>query len=261
MLYLTKAELTNNNEPIYDLFETHTESTIRADTELVIQLIKTHGMEAKNIYIEDNKVLIKDWPHNIKPYSKNKGERALNYILLGKINEQKFKVINCGGGVILATNEYLKELIDCNIVANCKVKGHRWSGYRSIDTYTIVTDPDFISQIDEKYKEFKAKAMLLGMDISFDYIIENKEVKIKRYIGTSNRVMIPNFITAICYEAFAHARIQELTLNTGLKHIGNNAFAGNKVKSIVLPKTVEFVCRQASDIKLTKLNPNTIIID
>ena len=253
--------LKNNNEPIYDIFETHTESTIRANTKLVIDLIKTHKIEAKNLYIEDNKVQIKDWPHSIKPYSKNRYERESSYILLSKVNEQKFKMLNCGGGVILATDEYLKELIYCNAVAKCKIKGSKQKSYSSIDTYTIVTGPDFISYVDEKYKEFRLKALLLGMDISFEYIIENTEVKVKRYTGNSYKVIIPNFITAIRYEAFANAGIQELTLNNGLKHIGNNAFDGNKVKSIELPETVEFVCRQASDIKFTKINTNTIIIE
>ena len=265
MIYLTKVERKNSKELVYNIFETHTESIITADEELVIKLINTHGIEAKNIYIENNKVKVKEWPHSIIPYSENREDRTSDYILLSKINENRFKLFNCVTGVIYAFENYLKELIKFDRVANCT---NDEKIYKSIDTYSIKTDLAFAESINNKYTEFRGKTLLLGMDISFNYIIENDEVKITKYTGNSHKIILPNFITTICDSAFEYRGIQELTLNTELRYIGSNAFKGNRLKFIELPDKVRLVGQNAFDFnsesnqrEYKKTNTNTIIID
>ena len=63
--------------------------------------------------------------------------------------------------------------------------------------------------------------------------------------------------------------IKELTLNNGLKYIGNNAFKYNKLDYVKIPETVEIVGHRAFDYNsnLTglriyeTLNKKTIVID
>ena len=269
MIYLTKVEIESNKEIIYNLFETHTESVIKANTKLVIDLLNNHRLRAKNIYTENNTVRIKEWPHSIKPYSEDRGERTSDYILLSKLNENRFKLFNCVTGVIYAFENYLKELIKFNRVANCISEE---KVYKSIDTYDIKTDIEFEKHIANKYKEFRAKALLIGRDIEFDYIIENEEVKITKYTGNSQRVIIPSFITTICNSVFEYRGIQELSLNKELRYIGSNAFKGNRIKFVEIPEKVELVGQNAfdfnSDFKgehnkkvYQKLNTNTLIIE
>ena len=266
MLYLIKVVESTDKKTIYHLFETHTESVIKANEELTIKLINHHRMRAKNIIIEKEKIVLKEWPHKITHCSEDKNTGVLDYILMGKSSEQEFKLINPASTVTHIREKRLKELIDIGDVANCDFVEGTEKIYRSTDTYTIKTDPKFKALIDQKYREFIAKTNLLGLDISFRYVIENHDVKIKSYTGTSEKVILPSFITTVCGSVFMYRHIYELKLNKGLKHIGAAAFAGNNLKYIEIPETVEFICQQACDFNHTqivckKMNPNTLMIN
>ena len=255
------------SKDIYHLFETHTESIIKAREDLVIELLEKRKIEAKNIYIKHKKIQIKEWPHNIKPYSVNKADRESEFILLGQINDQRFKLINNTEGVVYATEKQLKRLILFNRVANCSYED---GTEKSIDTCSIKIDPELIRQTKQKYEEFRAKTRLLGLDVAFEYTIENEDIKITKYTGTSAKVILPNFITTICKEAFMRAHLEEIILNAGLKHVGNGAFAFNRIKHADIPEAVEIVLQNAfifnipgveHSVTYRKLNTNTLIIE
>ena len=269
MLYLIKVDKVKDRDSTYHLFDTHTESVIEANTKLVLELINTYKMEIKNIYIEDNTIQIKDWPHKIEPYSRNKKDRESSYVLLGRVREGLFKTVVSIGRVDYLSEESLKSVIEKGWVANCEYAADGDKTYKSVDTYSIKTDPNFIKHIREKYTEFIAKTALLGMDTSFKYTIENEEVKLTSYTGSSKKVILPSFITTVCGRAFHHTGIQELKLNEGLKYIGKDAFCANNLNFVSIPSTVEFVGQSAFYYNVdgahnkkiyTKLNKNTLIL-
>ena len=81
--------------------------------------------------------------------------------------------------------------------------------------------------------------------MSFKYKIENREVKIESYTGTSQRVVIPNFVSTICRSAFNNTGVLEIKLNEKLKYIGSYAFKECNIKEIVIPESVEIICKNA----------------
>ena len=268
MLYLFKVEIKSDNNIIYHLFETHTESKIQADDKLVIQLINNPKMGIKNMSIEDNKIQIKEWPLGINQHENGKNDRKSDYILLNRLNENNFKLFSCfTNETVTLSDIQLKMVIESNRIANCNCENEI---YKSIDTYNVKTDKKFIEHIKMEYEKFRLKTLIFGMDIKFSFIIENEEVKLKKYTGKSKKVILPSFATALCDSALAYKGIQELTLNSGLRHIGNNAFNGNNIQTIELPRTVEFVgqityMRNTNEMTIrktyTKLNPDTILIN
>ena len=270
MLYLVRYyEEPKDMDTYYYMFETHTESVLKVNSKDLIQLITEYGMEAKNVYIKNNEIQIKKWPHNIIQYTEKEKKRSLEYILLSKVTEKSFKMFRFTGETVQITDNYLKKIIQDGRVANCDYIEDKEIIYSSIDTYETKIDSDFERYIAKKYEEFIAKTLLLGMDISFNYVIENEDVKLKKYTGNSYKVVIPSFITTICPEVFQYEGLSELILNNGLKYIGSRAFQGNSIKYIDIPKTVEIICHDAfksngaiNDTKeiYTKLNSKTIII-
>ena len=284
MLYLIKfqnlAKLLNNlstngkhiednDESGYDLFETHTESILKVGKTGLIEILEDHRLEAKNIHINNGKIQIKDWPNSIQAHSSREAYAESEYILLGRLSDNWFKVVNTSGEVEQMSEARLKQAIDSGEIANCDVINGDERIYRSTDTYKMNTDPKFEADINKKYTEFTAKSALLGLHISFDYEIENNDVKIIKYTGKSPKAIIPSFVTTICKGAFQFSWLKQLTLNNGLKYIGNEAFTGNSLKCVELPETVEFVGQSTfgydglgvnSSEKYKKLNPNTLIV-
>ena len=269
MLYLIKYQKLRDGKDIYSLFETHTDSVITVSESTVLELINKHGMEVKNIYIENNRIRVKDWPHAINLHSMDRKDRESEYILLSTIHEIVYKLVDTSGMIMYEQGNQLRKLIDQGKIANCGYEDTRSRVHKSIDTYVIDTDPEFIATVVQKYTEFEAKIALLGLDANFRYKIENKDVKLTAYTGRSNLVVIPSFITTICNEAFAYRGITEVKLNHGLKHIGNKAFYGNNLKYVAIPETVEFIGQGAFHYNADgahnkkiykKLNPDTLII-
>ena len=268
MLYLTWTQKRTDGNIYYRLFETHTESIIEVTDKTVIKLITKSGMKVKNVNIVNGKIEIKDWPNCIAQYSLEQDLMIMgaSYILLSKLKSERFKVISSLGSVGHIDATSLKKYIEkCN-VANCSYNAEKQE-YKSLDTYDTNTTQKFINHIDKKYDEFKAKASLLGLNIDFEYSIENEDVKLRKYTGKSDKVILPSFITTICKGAFRNKGIKEIALNEGLKYIGSDAFTNNNIECIEIPKTVKFVGQSAFDSKDTgskiyiKLNTNTVIIN
>ena len=265
MFYVFKIAKINNNKSIYYLFGTHSESVFKTDERFLIKLVKEKGIEIKNISIKNDRVELNRWPHSIES---NLGDKESNYVLIGNIEKSQFKMIDSTGKVGYYDEAELKTLIESDRVLNCEYTNNTNKIYKSTDTYSIRKDPKIIEQIYAKYIDFRMQGLHLGMDLGFDYIIENEEVKITKYTGTSDKVVIPNFITAVLANAYSYRGIRELMINEGLKFIGNSAFKGNDITFVLLPYSVEIVGKEAfdRDIRGThkniykKLNPNTLMI-
>ena len=239
MLYITGID--NSSNEGYLLFETHTESIIRADVRCISKLIYKHGMKLKNAKIVEDAIILNEWPHAMQYRVTGFGNYFKN-ILLANIETNRLKITSSTATVKYINDEELKSLILKGDISNCSYsRDTDGLTFESTDTYKITRDTDYEKSIAEKYKEYTAKVKSLGLDISFKYIIEGKEVKILRYKGTSKRIILPNFITTIKEGAFNSSHIEEVSLNNGLKYIGSNAFRYNNIRSIEIPETVRFI--------------------
>ena len=171
MLYLIRLDDTTEwvGEIRYALFETHTESVISESKEFVIKLIEKYNMRAKNFSIKNGQIELNKWPHKIRLTSKLGKNVMYKYTLLVNKGEQQFKLVNHAGYVAYKTSEELRTLIRKSMISNCDLLSGS-NEFKSIDTYTIKDEPCFIQHIVSKYEEFRAKALIVGLDISFDYI-------------------------------------------------------------------------------------------
>ena len=203
MLYLFGLQR-NGTRSIYRLFDTHTESVIDANNELIIKLINEYATEMKNLYVDNQEIRIKKWPNASIDYGSREWVNvALNNILIGKVGKQKFKLLNHNGEIKYTEEDFLKRLIRRGKVANCEytING-KIEEYKSIDTCNTTTDPYFINYIDQEFKKFRVKANVLGIGSAFGYTIEGQEVKIINYTEGRTKIIVPNFITTICADAF-----------------------------------------------------------
>ena len=260
MLYLIMTATTRDKNKIYTIFETHTESKIRANTEFMVDILTRYKMKSKNIYIENGELKIKEWPHPITDLSNYEQTIGLNSILIGKIEEKKFKIINSSGHAQYINKASLQKLIRLGKLANCNFETIKQKNvYKSIDTCKLEASKEFEENIAEKYAQFMAKCRLLGLNMTFKYIIEDADIKITKYTGTSTRVIIPKFITTVCSYAFEAQGIKELTLNSGLVYIGTNAFKNNKLELVNLPTTIKFIGESAFEDQDNGVRNNDVI--
>lgn len=242
MLYLIGVEESKNEDKRqYSIFETRSESLLIGNKKLVVDLLKKYKMEAKNFCIHKGQIEIKKWPHKIKRSSELFTSTESDYVLLTSVNEQKFKVVSFRGVIYYFGAEELKRYIRQDKIANCDFTSNKETIYKSVDTYSIHNESNFEKFVVLKYEEFRAKTLMLGLDVSFKYIIEGKDVNLVEYTGTSNRVILPSFITTINKGAFKDEDITEIKLNEGLKYIGQEAFMDNKLSHIEIPISVEFI--------------------
>ena len=258
MLYLIKIGNDHRLEEkykTYHLFETHTESFISGESDFVIQLLEKYNFEAVNFCIGKGKIKVKQWPHKIRTTSDSSSSLRSLYILLTKQNEQTFKIVSSNGRVHNAYSDALKTFIRQDQIANCNfIRAENL--YKSIDTYKTDKDTKFEKYIDTKYEEFRAKTLMVGLDISFRYVIEGKDVKLTNYTGTSRKIIIPSFITTIGPKVFRNIGIAELILSEGLKYIGCEAFRDKEIAKVKIPKSVKIIGRLAFYSSNTSLMEN-----
>ena len=225
----------------YNLFETHTESTIACEVKHIGKLVKKHGMILKNATINDGELKLNKWPHSMI----NSSMRFRDYygdILLAKTNDNRFKILVANATIQYISERELKSRILEGQLSNCDyLKDNTETIFKSIDTTTITRDKSFEKHIAKKYEEYIAKTKLLGMSSEFSYTIEGKEVKLKKYTGTSKKIILPGFITTITGNAFYGLKTEEVNLNDGLMYIGSSAFEYNNIESVRIPGTVKFI--------------------
>ena len=226
----------------YMVFESKTESCYSIERENLTNLVVNKGLHIENIASSDGEIVIKQWFNEIQ--SKPLGDTSgVGFMLLSKVSENKYKLVDHHGEINYADkdiihNYYCKE----KKIVNCEIRDGKLI---SIGTYTILENKQLEKEIARKYELFEAKTRLLGYNMSFDYEIEDDEVKLIEYTGTSKEVIIPKFITIIMKKAFLNCNIETLTLDRGLTHIGSHTFEGCNISEVIIPDTVEIICAQA----------------
>lgn len=259
MLYVIEIYTTAMGTKLYRLYETHTGSQIQMNSASIRNLIENTGVTIINLKIDklDN-IVQHSWP-NKAALSGMAGKIADRSVLLKKLGEDKFKMIEYTGDTEYINSETLKHRIDNNAVSNCAYIEHE---YKCINTLNIVRDLQFEHIISEQYKQFILKSSVLGLDNSFKYCIEGNEVQLLKYTGHSNRIVIPNFITTIYDSAFRSTNIVNVKFNDTLKHIGNYAFCDTQILSVEIPESVELkflsTFMRGVTIKLLGYNTKTI---
>ena len=244
----------------YELFDTDSESCIRANEKMLKSILSDHKIEVANAEMNNNEIKIQDWVNKITiklatlistDYLQINGNIDLcSSILLAK-EAHMYKMVDNEGFVTKISANQLKSLVRLNKVANC-IRGEH-NGKSTIiesNTYKIVKDAEFEKSIKIKYEGFIAKASLLGYeDVSFNYEIENKQVKLRKYTGTSKKVILPSFITTIMTKALSGRNLETIELNEGLEIIGQEAFDRQWVpggpEKIEIPSTVKWVGTKA----------------
>lgn len=236
MLYITEIHKSQTGTR-YKLYDTHTGSARLCSYGFIYRYIRT-GTEIKNATVVDGTLVIKKWPNSIKTFVNNE-QSGCNNILIAKISDNKFKIVSNTDGELLIDDTDLKKLIVGNNVANCSYEMKQGEVvYKSIDTIDVTEDIEFNNYIEKQYSVFSAKSSLMGIDMSFDYEVEGKEVRLIKYTGTSKKVMIPSFITSIKWAAFFDQQIEHLKLTEGLKYIGESAFGYNRIGSLEIPDSL-----------------------
>ena len=220
MIYVIRINNQLTDNTTYTCFDTDTESVFNGKLEDIKIWLSSQGISIENLKLIRDKPVIKQWFNKIHSSSgiKNNGS---DYILLSKMNEDKFKIVDYTGKVMCTAEDKLRKTIGRNLIANCKI---RLGKIVSVNTYDILEDIHFNEYIDEKYKIYSAKMSLLGQNVSFYYTIENEQVRLVKYTGTSKTIILPNFITIIMNRAFMDCPIDSITLNRGIRSIGCNAF-------------------------------------
>lgn len=231
----------------YIMYETCTESIIIRSESCVKQMMIQYKVGIENIIVDGGRLKLKKWPHKIM--RKNRDGRVIDgceYVLISQVSNTLFKVVSDENCVENLRDTQLKRLIKEERVANCDfIETADGPIYRSTGVMAVNTEKKFKESIAKKYKEFIAKSSLLGLDLEFDYTIENNDVVLATYTGTSKKVIIPNFITTIRTYAFYESGIEQVIFKDGLKNIGLGAFQGNRISKVEIPATVELICPEA----------------
>ena len=240
MLYVTSITERPKGNDLYTIFESTTESIFEATQEAVKRLILENGVAIENIELIKDKLVEKAW-------SRVKSSHTIDsvgceYTLICKTGRNKYKVVGSDASIIYINNEKLKLYTEQNRMTNCTIENGAWG---STGAYNGEADINFKKEITEKYEKYVAKTSLLGRQMSFNYIIEGREVKLKNYTGITKDVIIPNFVTSIMKNACHYLNIERLTLDEGLKSIGAYSFGWCSISELVIPKTVEILLHGA----------------
>ena len=80
----------------------------------------------------------------------------------------------------------------------------------------------------------------------YEYVIENNEITITRYIGNETEVSIPSEIdgvpvTEVGFAAFYGTQIKTVVIGEGIRRIGVEAFSETGLISVSLPSTLEVI--------------------
>ncbi len=236
----------------YEALEILTESIFKID-KAEVRGIRDNNIALLNANIIPNdKLELHKWPKEMEQPNKSLNYKVHYEFLIGQVDQERFKVVAVGGWfkTKYVNKQELQQMIMNNQLNNCNYINN---SMQSCDTHNLYTEQSFRDNINNKYAEFIAKAKLMGHDMSFDYVVEGKHVKIYKYTGNSDEVIIPNFVTDIMVGAFQKKGIKTLKLNNGIELIGNKAFTENEIDKLVIPKTVKFIGESAfGDNRITK---------
>ena len=228
---------------LYRIYDTCSGSVMLVSPELLTDIISNNRGRVVNARIQNNNIIIKEWVNGIATE-----EYVFNSDLY-KINGPKYVIISTEGNTCkligLDGRETKLEIKNLKSIEKTE-KIANYSTGQIEDAYKIHKDAQFDESIKSKYKGFIAKTIILGYrNITFEYEIENSDVRLKKYTGLNDEVILPSFITAIKQDAFKGKGIKAIKLNHGLKVIGEWAFytdgSSSGLERIEIPETVEII--------------------
>ena len=232
----------HTREKWFKCIDTNTETIFDGLAKDICRWILIRRIDIVNVKIVNKETVIEGWfngIHNAIGKTATETSTGAHYVLLCKLDKNKYKIVDYNGKVSYIGKRQLYKHTWNGVVANCKIEDEK---IISVGTYDIIENTEFNKHIAEKYNIYIAKTNLLGHNMSFDYTIEGSKVKLVQYTGTSKTVIIPKFITTIMNRAFSDCKTETITLDRGLNHIGGYAFKGCNITQITIPDTVELIC-------------------
>ena len=236
MLYVINS-VDSINKTIYTLFETNTESSFRWTDRILQKALAEKRINIKNAKLIKNQIKVSTWDDRIGYQSLYQSDEA-GYIALCKIND-RYKLVSYNGNVSYINTEGLYDYITNKKIHNCIFNNN--GDLLFSKAYSVIKDIQFEEQIAEKYEKHVALTAMLGKKTAFEYNIEGKVVKLKRYIAQTKDPIIPNFITAIGRSAFGDSNIESVTIGNGVEYIGGYAFEACNISEIIIPQQVKFI--------------------
>ena len=248
MLYIINIIKSEAGKKIYyyRVFDTCSDYSMLIKTDMLRRIILENNLSVVNAYIKDNKIIIKSWSNGTaimvltskgaEKYSDNTGPK---YVALAKENNT-YKIVDFMGNINKINKNQLMDLVKLKEMANLDTLKNETE-----DVYEIIKDEEFSNLIESKYKIFTAKIMMLTYKSdTFDYEIENTEVRLKNYTGTTKNVIIPSFVTSIMDGTFTNIGLEMIEVHEGLKVIGSSALATAGLKTldrIEIPETIRLI--------------------
>lgn len=200
------------------------------------RIIERHPSCIKNAYVgNDNNVHIKnsfiDFSHETKSA----------FYMCYEICTDTCRFVNNKGMLCEGSHQGLISLARSGKVANC-----RWNNETNkldcIDVHFNFDLYEYYKYIHEQYQEFIDKAMSIGQDMSFDYIIRDKKVILTCYKGSAKRVIIPSFVNVIEKSAFGD--LESITFGRSVEIICQDALF-HVSQDVVIPSNVLFLSRNS----------------
>ena len=251
MIYIINKSQNGDKDTIkYRGFDTYSDSVMVMGQHILKGAILDNKIQVMNASIQNENIVIKDWSADISSNQNkiNKQYLEIKYVILAK-DGNWYKLVDSDGSISILRRDIIENFVLHGKIANCElIKTKAGNSIKALDIYEIQRDEGFEELIKEKYTNFIAKTILLGYgDVSFHYEIENHTVRIKKYRGSSQDIILPPFITAISKGAFYLKDITSIRLNEGLKTIGTLAFGADGIfddagiERIEIPSTVEII--------------------
>ena len=239
MLYViavANMEYTNDKYN-YLFYESSTESFFSGGKKFLKSLLDQNRIHTEHTKLLDIEKSEKVWFNDICRISDGKITEP-GSILVCQLGEDKYKLVSYSRSITTVNKDDLTDLVKDKRIANCIISNGK---IKTVGTYSADKDDIFKDHISKLYTKYLTLTAMLGCKTTFTYEIEAKEVKLAKCIDTTRKVIIPNFITSIMRLAFNNRGIEELSLNTGLKAIGSNAFLNNNISNVTIPETTEFM--------------------
>ena len=256
MIYIISImKLNEGDKRAYRGIDTCSDSILLIRGKVLKNIILNTNIQVVNANVQEDSIILKKWNKEIHTLSKYGEVSGSDYVLLATKENGMYKIVDKDGKISNISGENLRVLEKAGKIANCT------NTLKITDSYKIGENAEFENSIKYKYEAFIVKIMMLGLkNITFEYEIENKEVRLTKYTGSNIDVILPSFITSIKMNAFSHIGIRTIDLNEGLRVIGAEAFCTKDTKGLLehveIPSTVELICHSAF-LNNNKLFKNT----
>ena len=165
MIYALATRKYTNQDRTYTLYETSTDSSFIGNKLIMQRIVSISGKSLNNVDKINDEETNKLW-YNKTYCNEDENDNGFGNILLCKVTDNKYKLVDYGGSIIYKSRKKLIKYIEEKRVSNCEIRDNR---IVSIGTYRLVRDIQFEQEIAEKYNRYVAKSTILGCKMSFDY--------------------------------------------------------------------------------------------